>query len=150
MSGWRSIVQFLAGLYAGLQSVLLGAVLLDIVYAGLLEKAGASPAVSTVYAEVSDFLLLLGALTLLGAGAAIVAAWRAAPARNLWLAGVALLVGGEFLAPILLFSFLRGAPASALAGLGPYLRLTPAALAFGLAWAGLHRLYLHGTKAGPA
>jgi len=137
----RSLGRLLSGCYAWILAVFLGAVLLDIVYASLLDAVEGFRAGPFVYSEVSDFLLFLGALTVLFALAAIVLSWPVTSARNLFLASVLLLVGFEFLAPLLLFPVLRSSQGSSAPGLGPFIRLAPTALASLLAFAGLPGLY---------
>jgi len=89
----RNLGHLLGGIYAWSLAVFLGAVLLDIVYSTLLEDVDGFLAGPSVYSEVADFLLLVGALTLLFALAAIVVSWDVRPARNLFLVSSLLLVG---------------------------------------------------------
>ena len=131
----------LADIYAWILAVFLGAVLLDIVYSSLLEDADSFVASPYVYSEAADFLLILGALTILFALAAIVVSWEVASARNLFLASSLLLVGFEFLAPVVLFPVLRSSQGSSVLGLGPFIRLIPTTLASLLAFAGVRDLY---------
>jgi hypothetical protein len=126
-------------LYAGLLAVFFGEVVLDVVYARLLDRTGGFAGLAAVYAHVSDFLLLLGAPTLLLAFLAIAAAWSSRAARAPLLAS-AFLLGVEFLAPMLLAPALRGPESAWPAGFGAGVRLVPLALAALLAFAGLGRL----------
>jgi hypothetical protein len=141
MSESRNLGRLLGAVYAWLLAVFLGAVLLDIVYSTLLEDVEDFLAGPSVYSEVADFLLILGALTILFALAAIVVSWDVGSARNLFLLSSMLLVGFEFLVPIVLFPVLRSSPGSAILGLGPLIRLAPTALASLLAFAGVRDLY---------
>jgi hypothetical protein len=132
--------RILAGIYAWLLAVFFGSVLLDVVYSRLLKSAEGFPAGSPVFGEVADFLLILGAVTFLFALAAFVFSFGSAPARNLFLASF-LLLGFEFVAPVILSPLLQGQMASSISALGPWLRLVPSGLASVLAFAGLQALY---------
>lgn len=146
----RNLRHLLAGIYAWILAVFLGAVLLDIVYSTLLEDVDGFLAGPSVYSEVADFLLILGALTILFALAAIVVSWDVGSARNLFLASTLLLVGFEFLAPVVLFPLLRSSQGSLVLGFGPFIRLVPTALASLFAFAGLRNLYRQRNSASPA
>jgi hypothetical protein len=146
----RDLRHLLAGAYAWMLAVFLGAVLLDIVYSGLLKDANGFVAASVVFSEVADFLLMLGAFTILSAFAAVVLAWDVGSARNLFLASSLLLIGFEFLVPVILFPILRSAQGSALLGLGPVIRLLPTALASLLAFAGVRDLHRQQNSGLPA
>jgi len=141
MSESRNLGRLLGTIYAWILAVFLGAVLLDIVYSTLLKDVDGFLAGPSVYSEVSDFLLILGALTILFALAAIVVSWDVGSARNLLLASSLLLVGFEFLVPMVLFPVLRSSSGSSILGLGPLIRLVPTALASLLAFAGVRDLY---------
>ena len=71
----RSPRRLLASAYAWLPAVFFGAVLLDVVYSSLPDHLDGFVAGPSVYSEVSDFFLMLGALTILFALAAIVICW---------------------------------------------------------------------------
>jgi hypothetical protein len=146
----RNPGHLLASIYAWILAVFLGAVLLDIVYSTLLEDVEGFLAGPSVYSEVADFLLILGALTIIFALAAIVFSWDVGSARNLFLASSLLFVGFEFLAPVVLFPVLRSSQGSSVLGLGPLIRLVPTALASLLAFAGVRDLYRQRNSARPA
>lgn len=125
-------------MYAWSAAVFFGAVLLDVVYASVLREAGGGFAQS-VFGEVSDFLLLLGAPTFLSALAASVLSWNVPTVRNLFLASM-LILSLEFVVPIVLFPALRTSSASPLPNVMPYVRLLPLALASILALGGFRKL----------
>jgi hypothetical protein len=150
MREWRNLGRFVGGIYAWILAVFLGAVLLDIVYSTLLEDVAGFRAGPSVYSEVADLLLILGALTVLFALAAIVVSWGVRSARNLFLVSLALLVGFEFLLPVVLFPVLRTSQGSSVFGLGPWVRLVPTGLASLLALAGVGELYRQRNGARPA
>jgi hypothetical protein len=93
-------------------------------------------------------LLVLGGLTILLALAAIIASWDVAAARNLLLVSLVLLIGFEFLAPLILLAVLRNAQSPV--EFGPLLRLLPTAFASLLAFAGIRELYRKPNSARPA
>jgi hypothetical protein len=146
----RNLGRLLGGIYGWILAVFLGAVLLDIVYSRLLEDVDGFLAGPSVYSEVADFLLLLGAVTILFGLAAIVVSWDVKSARNLFLASSMLLIGFEFLAPLVLFPVLRSSTGSYILGFGPWIRLVPTALASLLAFAGVRNLYGQRDTARPA
>jgi len=121
-------------MYAWSTAVFFGAVVLDIVYSRLLRDAVGSGPASSVYREVSDFLLLLGAFPLLAALLAIGVSWRVPRARNLFPISL-VAVASEFFVPVVLFPLLRISTQSDLA-MGRFIRLIPIALASLLAVAG--------------
>jgi hypothetical protein len=127
-----------------------GAVLLDIAYSRSLESIEGFLAGPAVYSEVSDLMLIPGALTVLFAVVAIVASWPVRPARNLFMVSAMLFVGFEFLAPVVLFPVLRSSAGSFPFGLGPWIRLVPATLASLFAFAAVRDLYLQRDGARPA
>jgi hypothetical protein len=122
-----TVTHLFGALCAWSATVFLGAVLLDVAYAGLLKNVDES-LVRPVYGEVSDFLLSLGGFSFLAALTATAVSWDFPSARNLFAAS-SLLLASEFLAPIVLFPLLRASPDSSLAGVGPYVRVVPLALA---------------------
>jgi hypothetical protein len=144
----RNARYLLTGVYAWILAVFLGAVLLDIVYANLLEDVAGFRAGSSVYSTVADFLLLLGGLAILLAVAAIVASWEAQSARNFLLGSLLLLVGFEFLAPMVLVAVFRNVQAPV--EFGPLLRLVPTAVASLLAFSGSRALDRAPSRAQPA
>jgi hypothetical protein len=128
----------LSGAYAWLAAAFFGSVLLDVVYTSLLRDAG-GPSLQGVFGEVSDFLLILGAPTLLAALAAIALSWSTPPARNLFLASLVAL-SLEFIGPMVLFPLLGNPSNSPLPGISAHARLIPLALASILALAGFRNL----------
>lgn len=134
--------ELLAMTCAWFLAVFLGGVLLDIVYSAQLSSVENLRAGAAVYGEVADFLLILGVITALFALAATVVVWDVPAARNLFVISL-LLLGLEFFAPIVLFPILLSLPGSSGAGLGPFLRLIPTALASLAALAGTRTVFLH-------
>ena len=141
----RNPGDFLAAAYSWALAVFFGMVLLDVVYARLLDRVAGFSARTSVYSSVSDFLLLPGGLVILLALAAIAVSWRVPPARNLLLLSL-LVLAGEFVAPVFLFPVLR-TDGSAPLGIGPLLRLVPMGLASLFALAGVRSLYRVGQPA---
>lgn len=128
MTGFLRTVGHLVGaLYAWSVAVFFGAALLDVVYSKLLDNARDSVAQS-VLGEASDFLLILGAFSVMAALAAIGFTWSIRPATYLFAASLAVLLS-EFLSPIALFPLLGTLPDSSIMVVGPILRLVPIALA---------------------
>lgn len=146
----RGLAGLVAAAYAWILAVFLGAVLLDIIYSSLLQEVDAFEAGPSVFSEVSDFLLMLGALTIAAALAAVVVSWAVRSARRMFLASVVLLVGFEFLAPVVLFPVLRGSQGSSVLGLGPLVRLVPTGVASLLAFTGFLELSRRRDHAAPA
>ena len=136
VANWQFL---LAALYAWIASVFFGAVLLDIVYFNAASSALKPSETIMLFSEAADFLLLILALTLLAGTVAVVAAWKAAPARNLFIASL-LLVVAEYLAPMLLFSIIEMAQSSMGFNVGSWVRLTLSALPPILAFLGLWKL----------
>jgi len=122
-------------LYASSAALFLGAVLLDVVYSSLLGEADES-SIRTVYAEVSDFLLLLGAATFLAGVAANAACWNHARARTLFLISL-IVLSVEFVVPVVLFPVLKTSADPSGSGITPFIRLIPLALATLLALVGV-------------
>jgi hypothetical protein len=102
------VSSLVAGLYTWAVTVFFGAVLLDVVYSRLV------PAAETAFAEVADFLLLVGVGTVLAALGAVVVSWRFRIPRDLFVASLAV-ISLEFLVPLLLPQLLREVQGSALA-----------------------------------
>lgn len=138
MSSLRTARYMICGLFAWSASVLFGAVLLDVVYSSLLGDHSGS-ALQTVYREVSDFLLVLGAPTLLVGLLAAAISWNSPPARSLFLISL-LCLSIEFTIPIVFSPLLRTSPDSSTFGFAPYVRLVPLALASMLALAAFRSL----------
>jgi hypothetical protein len=135
------IRNLLVALYAWFVSAFFGAVLLDAAYSRLLRDASAA-VVQPVYREVSDFLLILGAFSVLAALAAIALSIRVRPAAWLLTASV-LLLGSEFLGPILLFPMLRTSADATIPAIVPVLRLLPIALSSVVSLAALRASFRH-------
>jgi hypothetical protein len=131
----RDIRNLLVALYAWFVSAFFGAVLIDVAYARLLRGVSAA-VLQPVYRGVSDFLLILGAFSVVAALAAITVSLSVRPAAYLLTASV-LLLGSEFLVPIFLFPMLRTSPDATIPAIVPALRLLPIALASLLALAAL-------------
>jgi transcriptional regulator with XRE-family HTH domain len=129
----------LIGLYAFAAALSFGFVILDQVYAYLIDHRIAAADSAFVFSEVADFLLQFSLLVTLVAFIALVAAWAYPRVRNLLL--VSILIGS--LAPILLVLltnvFLPGVwVALESSNTGPLLRFSIFGLAAGLAcWAWL-------------
>jgi hypothetical protein len=130
----RSIRHLFGALYAWCVAVFFGAVLLDIVYGGLLNSLNA-PLAQSAFGEVSDFLLILGAFSFLAALAAIGVSAGMLSATYAFAASL-LLLSSEFLAPVILSPALSSSRVSSFP-IGTVLRLVPVALASFLAFWGL-------------
>jgi len=147
MRSLRTVRHVFGALYTWSAAVFFGAVLLDVVYASLLGVVDES-LTQPVFGEVSDFLLVLGAFSLLAGLAAIALAWNVPLARNLFALSLLVLAVSEFLVPIVLFPLLRATPDSSVLGITPYVRLVPLALASLLALGGLWALFLESLPPG--
>ena len=127
----------LGGFYAWSLSAFFGAVLLDVAYAHLVGTSKAVASETAVLNQVSDLLLLMGAVMLLAGVSAIAISWNVPVARNLF--ALSLLVVGftEFFLPVMLTPILSTPSGSFIVGVGPVLRLLPTALASAIAIVGL-------------
>jgi hypothetical protein len=134
-----SLRRVLGGAYAWLAAVFFGSVLLDVFYSSLLRDAGGA-SLQSVFGEASDFLLALGAPTLLAAVAATALSWGTPPAKDFFLASL-LALTLEFIGPIVLFPLLGDSHNSPLPGVSAYIRLFPVGLASILSLAGFRNLY---------
>ena len=112
-------------------TVFFGAIMLDIVYANLVNQA--APA----FSEVSDFLLLLGAFTIPAAIGAIAFSWKSSIARNYFIASLAIILL-EFLGPAFFSPLIQDMQDSILPTI---VRIIISGLASILAFIGLHKLY---------
>lgn len=130
----------LAGLYTWVVSTFFGVVLLDIVYANLALRTFTPSQTETVFSDVSDFLLIIGGLTILAGLGAILSSWNSAAARYLFVASMVLLLA-EFLAPMLFFPLFESIRVNLGINIGPLFRLVGNALASLLAITGLWVLY---------
>jgi hypothetical protein len=115
-------------LYTWMITIFFGTILLDIVYSKLVPEASAA------FSEVSDFLLLIGFVTILAAVGAIALSWKSSIARNLFIASL-ISVSFEFLIPVFLSQFLKNAQ-----GLS-WVRILPSGMASILAFIGLYKYY---------
>ncbi|MDH4208461.1 MAG: hypothetical protein OEV76_06275 [Anaerolineae bacterium] len=96
------------GLYAWVVTVFFGAVLLDVVYSNMVPEA------ATAFSAVADFLLRIGAVTVLAALAAIVLSWKSGIARTFFIASLAV-ISLEFLIPMFFSQLLQDTQGSVLA-----------------------------------
>lgn len=135
----RTVAHVLGAVSAWSAAVFLGAVLIDVVYSGLLEDVDES-FLRSVSGEVSDVLLILGGFSFLATLAAIATSWNAPLARNLFAAS-SLLLASEYLAPIVLVPLVGTSPDSPAAAIDPYVRLVPIALASLLALGAYRALF---------
>jgi hypothetical protein len=119
----------IAGLYAWLATLFLGATYLDVRYSRLLD--GLLAPGSAPFAAIADLLLVAGFFLFLAALAALALSWNVARVRNLLLTSL-LILSSQFLAPLLLTPV---AGAIEQLHFGPVLRLLPTALASLLALA---------------
>jgi hypothetical protein len=90
-----------AGFYTWIVTLFFGAIFLDVVYSNLLGHFVETSQTEKVFSEVSDFLLRIGFITLLGALGAIGFSWKSVIARNFFIASLIVLFV-EFLAPAFL------------------------------------------------
>jgi hypothetical protein len=128
-----------SGLYAWLLAAFSGATLLDIVYAG--QRARGDPAqLAHLFAEASDFLLELGAVTLLAGLATVAAAWRWRTARFLLASSVIILALLLVAAPMA-SALVGGLDEVFRLGIGPWLRLGSVGLASATAFIGLGQVW---------
>jgi hypothetical protein len=128
--------ELLAGVYAWIAAVFVGATFLDVMYAGALPKVLDPARSAAIFSDVADALLLVGFAAALAAVGAIAAAWTRPAARNLLI--ISLLVFGlEFAAPAVMSSLVRIAEAAVI---GPWLRILPVGLASILASAAVFEL----------
>jgi hypothetical protein len=131
-TGLRSL---LAGSYAWMVAVFSGAILLDVVYANRLDDLLATAERASLFAGISDLLLLVGAATVLAALTAIAVSWPSKSAMILFIASLTAL-SLEFMLPVFAAPFLNIIQEL---GAGPWLRLLPVGLASILAIAALQR-----------
>ncbi len=122
---------FFTGLFTWIVTIFFGMILLDVVYANLVPKS------AVAISEVTDLLLLIGALTILAAIGAIAFSWNASLARNFFIASLILLLL-EFLAPTLPSPLIGDTQGSTLS---TAIRLVISGSASLLALFGLHNLY---------
>lgn len=126
------------GSYAWIVAIFFGMILLDVAYAKSLRGSSGMATVATVFSDVSDYLLLVGALAVLTGLSAIVLSWNSRWARNC-LIGSLLVLATEFLVPVFL--------AGNVPGSGHWIRITINAAASILAFLGAYSFYTSGPKA---
>ena len=122
---------FFGGLYTWIVTIFFGAILLDIVYSNLV------PGAVTAFSEVSDFLQLMGVLTILAAIGAIVFSWKSSIARNYFVASLGILFL-EFIIPIFFSHLIQGTQGSVSPTI---IRIIINGSASTLAFIGLHKLH---------
>jgi hypothetical protein len=127
----EGLSSFFGGLYTWIVTIFFGAILLDIVYSNLVPEA------VTAFSEVSDFLLLMGALTILAAIGAIVFSWKSSIARNYFIASLGIILL-EFLIPVFFSQLIQGTQGSVSPTI---IRIIINGSASALAFFGLHKLY---------
>jgi len=130
----KKIGSFFVGFYVWIISIFFGAILLDIVYSNLIVSRNIEAA--EIFEEVSDFLLIIGAVVIIAAILSIVLSWKLKIARYLFIASL-LIILFEFLAPIILSQFVQDF------GNGHWIRLSISGLASILASIGLYYFYKH-------
>jgi hypothetical protein len=123
----RHVGLLLVGAYAWIETVLFGAILLDVVRATQVPDARMG--------EVRDALLGIGVLALLTGLGAVAAWWQTRTVSALLLASLALL-SVEFLAPALLSQAVRDVEAASGFRIGPWIRLGVSGSASVLAFVG--------------
>ena len=123
---------FFIGLYVWAINIFFGAILLDIVYSNLI--AARNIEASEIFAEVSDFLLVIGAVVIITAVISIVLSWKARIARYLFIASFLIIIF-EFLAPVIFTRFVQEF------GNSQYIRLAISGSASILASIGLYYFY---------
>jgi hypothetical protein len=128
-----------AMLYCWSITAFFGAILLDVVYAGLLVEHGEAVDLDAVFRPVSDMLLRIGGVVAISGFATVALSWNTKPARNRFLASL-LVVSLEFVVPVL-FSVLFGSgPGGPAIPFDPVIRPIVTGLASILAFAGSRRL----------
>ena len=127
----------LVGLYSWLVMVSFGVVLLDVVYAGLLrDDVSFDP--SSVFGEISDFMLLIGGVTLLSGILAVSVSSESKSAQSFLVASL-LVVVLEFIVPLFLFKYIGDALEGSGFPFGTAIKLFGSGLASILAILGLIR-----------
>ncbi len=137
MKGMLNYWQFLlAGLYTWIATIFFGATLLDIVYARLASRTFQPSETAPIFSEIADFLLVIGALTVLTALGAVGSAWHLGSARNLYIASLFFVI-----APMLFYGLIAAVQAGLGLNIGMWVRLATSALSSLLAFIGLWKLY---------
>jgi hypothetical protein len=129
----RRLPLVLVSFYAWISAVFFGITFLDIKYSRALKDVVEGSNEPVIFSEISDLLLLLGALAVLAALVAIAFSWNLAAARNLLIASL-IILSLEFLIPVLFSRMIQDAQ---FADLGPWLRMLPIGAASLLAFIAL-------------
>ncbi len=135
---WRYL---LAGLYAWIVSTFFGTILLDILYSRVASRDLKPSETAAMFSQAADFLLLIGAVTLLAGIGAIGTLWSLGSVRNLFIASL-FFVAAEFLTPMLFFSLLHNVQINLGLNIGMWIRLIGSTLSSILAFVGLWKLHL--------
>ena len=130
----EKITSFFIGLYVWVIGIFFGAILLDIVYSNLIVSRNIETA--EIFEEVSDFLLILGAVVIIAAVVSIVLSWKSKIARNLFIASFLIIIF-EFLGPLIFSKFVQEFSS------GQWIRLAISGLASMFASTGLYYFYKH-------
>ena len=133
----RIAKRFFGGFYAWSISVFFGAVLLDVVYSRLVQTSVSGGKESSIFHDVSDFLLLIGGVMVLSGFIAVVSSWNVPASRNLFALSLLVVGGSEIVLPNILLPVLRTSAGSVVPSLASLLRLLPILLASFLAIVGL-------------
>jgi hypothetical protein len=123
----RTASHTIGGIYGWIAAIYFGAVVLDVVYSGLLGSS-TGPGVEAVFSEVADFLLLLSGFTFFMGLLAIGFSWNVPTARNLFAVSLLVIVFPGFLASLVLIPLSRTAPESAILEYTSLFRLIPLGL----------------------
>jgi hypothetical protein len=129
----KSVRFLFTGFYTWISAVFFGGIIIDIVSARNLEKILNEADKTSLFSEISDFLLLTAFILVIAALIAIAVSWQSAIARNLFIASL-LIFSAEFWLPML-FSILK------ISAQLSWLRLVIDGTASVLAWVGLQRFY---------
>jgi hypothetical protein len=130
----EKVASFFTGLYVWIINIFFGAILLDIIYSGLIASRNIEAA--EIFEEVSDFLLIVGAVVIIAAVVSIVLSWKSKIARYLFIASFLIIIF-EFLGPVFFSKFVQE-----FAG-GQWIRLAISGISSILASTGLHYFYKH-------
>lgn len=79
-------------IYTWLAAVYFGAILIDIIYARILNQPGITADLAIVFRSISDVLLLAWTLVIFAAVVACVLSWTSKPARYLFMTSLAIFV----------------------------------------------------------
>ncbi len=95
----RIAKRFFGGFYVWSISVFFGAVLLDVVYSRLVQTSVSGGKESSIFHDVSDFLLLIGGVMVLSGFIAVVSSWNVPASRNLFALSLLVVGGSEIVLP---------------------------------------------------